>query len=1433
MSVREFIDKLPVIRHVARIVDPEGYSGEEVGVAVESPPPQEKEPNPILQFYQKKKSDFEKIFSASPAFRELKPEEREAVLSKVMRDPKGFLEIVSKDPTLSGMWGELSEDEKKEVVSRLYASYEKPLKEPYLDPTTWLPVGAVHKLVTKGAGKFVETVGAVATGDVVGETAKQAYEATTGKDAPWWVGVGADVLSGLSPDIARTLLKKGEKTPIKESDVLKVEDLQTALEKIDPPELPRPRIKLESPKEALEFFERELLGKEVETPVGIKVRFKKKDFLALIAGGKRKGFVEGARTPEESYDLIKRGVESEKIKGLQRGRLETLYVVPDILSSPHIVTREPATNRYVFYKEYKVNGTKGFVSVIADKEGNVDLVSFYPKKLREVLKKVEQGKEEIVYVPRGLSPGRTTAATGYAPGELTDSIGNNIIPAGESIKGIRIEDIQTALENIEPPPLPKLDKKLSSPKEALEFFEKELLGKEIETPIGLKVKFNKRHFLNIISGGKKKGFVEGARTPEESYELIKRGIEPEKIGGFQAYRARDLYLIPDILQNPHIVTLDKKKGYYTFYKAYKVNGVKGYASVVADNNGDVVLVSFHKKGLGTILNKIKSGEEELIMAGGLSPGRATSATGYAPGELTDSIKNKIAPPDEEIKFRSGGPSLVEAFRAVWAPVIAGDKIISRLTGKIKDTKIDKLIRRFADPHGLRWISRAQKEKFLEEIYYPFKGKVAEGDLLAEEIGKKARQVVKRASDEVVIKYLENPKFRALLEKETPDIAEDLKPLAEEIRRASEELYQRGWLLPEQMKKWGDRYLTRIYALEGELQGIDLRKGLRAFEIQKGRKIKSIMDLPKEVRERLGYVEDAEMAVKATIAKQRFNIAFDDFTRKLIADPELVDQDYVVRLPESLRVGKLPELMSPYWARKKVIPYLRTLLKEGKINEEDFKAFVKEVREKGALLESVRDRYRKKGFAVLGDKEKLRYGVLSGLPVNRDLYGILQSLVKITDPEDLASKADIYASRLLAVFKFMKVPGNFPFAHARNFISNLGQWMLSGADPLNAPVYIGKAVKHIAKKDRIYREALERGLFKANWASEEVVKILRDIKVSKKGAWLNKLYALLVKGEEKIGNVYGWIDDIWKFARYLYAREVEKLPPEKAVRVAQDAHFDYSLTYPLIRMMREPTMDRGFFWKIFGSQFPTFMQKILGYMYESALDRPVSMFLAVFTPYLVKQYIESRMEERYGEDYRRARKALPDWMDDPYTVVLMGEDRSITVLPIDYFLPWGAWSATFDALGGYVEKSAKYPQWAAYSSAKEAIKEVGGMSNPYIRLAAGLYTGKDPFFERDIGNPLFYAGEILIEPGALTKLRRMATNNHPATPRFFGLNVYKYDMQTWKRMLERKEREVKEKIGEQEARVNSLYRKGKITSEERIRRLRELKEIEKELLKELR
>ena len=58
----------------------------------------------------------------------------------------------------------------------------------------------------------------------------------------------------------------------------------------------------------------------------------------------------------------------------------------------------------------------------------------------------------------------------------------------------------------------------------------------------------------------------------------------------------------------------------------------------------------YKEQFRTIPSKIRSGEEELLMARDLSPGRVTPATGYAPGELTDSIKNKINPLDGGVKF---------------------------------------------------------------------------------------------------------------------------------------------------------------------------------------------------------------------------------------------------------------------------------------------------------------------------------------------------------------------------------------------------------------------------------------------------------------------------------------------------------------------------------------------------------------------------------------------------------------------------------------------------------------------------------------------------------------------------------------------------------------------------------------------------------------
>ncbi len=267
----------------------------------------------------------------------------------------------------------------------------------------------------------------VAAGDYTGEDVARDVVLDTA------LGAGGYQLGRL----LRRLRKK--EAPIEQEVEVKAEEpkevsVEEVLNSIEPALLPRLDPQLKTPQKALDFFEKEILGKTIETPIGIKIKFKEKDFLNLISGGKRKSFVEGAKTPEESYELIKQGVEPEKINGLQSKRVEMVYIVPDILQSPHVITKDVSKDRYVFYKEYKVNGTKGFVSIIADNKGNVDIVSFYPKRLKEVLRKVEQGKEKIVFMPRGLSPGRTTAATGYAPGELTDGINNNLTRPDDEVK---------------------------------------------------------------------------------------------------------------------------------------------------------------------------------------------------------------------------------------------------------------------------------------------------------------------------------------------------------------------------------------------------------------------------------------------------------------------------------------------------------------------------------------------------------------------------------------------------------------------------------------------------------------------------------------------------------------------------------------------------------------------------------------------------------------------------------------------------------------------------------------------------------------------------------------------------------------------------------------------------------------------------------------
>lgn len=120
-----------------------------------------------------------------------------------------------------------------------------------------------------------------------------------------------------------------------------------------------------------------------------------------------------------------------------------------------------------------------------------------------------------------------------------------------------------------------------------DYFERNILGKPIETPIGKVAVFKEGHFNKLIAGGTDKGESETVSGLSGWIERIKSGnvdLKTEFPKGFSYERAIRMPLVVDVLENPQLVLKDTD-GSLLFVKKY---GDKTYFWCSVMNNGDTL-----------------------------------------------------------------------------------------------------------------------------------------------------------------------------------------------------------------------------------------------------------------------------------------------------------------------------------------------------------------------------------------------------------------------------------------------------------------------------------------------------------------------------------------------------------------------------------------------------------------------------------------------------------------------------------------------------------------------------------------------------------------------------------------------------------------------------------------------------------------------------
>jgi len=813
---------------------------------------------------------------------------------------------------------------------------------------------------------------------------------------------------------------------------------------------------------------------------------------------------------------------------------------------------------------------------------------------------------------------------------------------------------------------------------------------------------------------------------------------------------------------------------------------------------------------------------------------------YDGNKFVGAISPVIHPAPEDILKRFGvdvkplefytGLDLIKGLQQADELVKNGlQKIFQKLQDKKAFIKTYQLLKSLS--HPLPHLPKESVERFENALYGEYRPGQAKGALKADQLGKLVRRLLKNYSKqeqtaiEVIVRYMEDPTFRDVARKlkDFKGITKDLDKIVNAIDTSSNELMKRGFITPSQRAKWAKRYLARLY-MQDKLSGISSVGGVTQQKIFKNRKIESIMDIAKKDREALGYIEDPELAIRTTIAKNWHNTATDDFYKEIVKDPTIVPQEFLVKNP--FNIEGLPKEMSPKFAKEKLLPWLEDYFGKKAITDEKIKSKLSELKEdiknKETLIESIKDKLPDDYFVLSGDDVK--YGILTGAPIHKDVGLQIKSIWNITnEPETALGKMDKALSTIYTWFKIAKVPFNLR-SYPRNFISNIFQFALEGYNPVRYIKEMPETVKGILTKDKYYKEALRMGLIGENFAKREIIDVLQQLKGE--NGKLSNVFDFF----QKAAVPYGWIDDFAKLNTYRIFRE-RGLSRLEAIKKAQQIHYDYGYVPYWVRQVRSPRLDstKGIAGKLLLSPFITFMSKSAGQLFRALANKPVTTAMLVSSLYVLKNKIEQYYKKKYGKKYEVGQKLRPEWLRDPLVVHIMTKDGKHLYVDITQILPVGWLSkAIYEAGQGKVGS---------------ALSELGFGSSP-LGVPYEAITGKDIFTGKELYSPLdteidklkkgaAYVAEQWLEPATIEQIKRWRESKQPVFERWLtGTNIYKYGTPELAAQAIYRQKKLEGAYLKELYRLKYKYQQGKINKEDLRKRANKIAEKYKKKLKEI-
>jgi hypothetical protein len=204
---------------------------------------------------------------------------------------------------------------------------------------------------------------------------------------------------------------------------------------------------------------------------------------------------------------------------------------------------------------------------------------------------------------------------------------------------------------------------------------------------------------------------------------------------------------------------------------------------------------------------------------------------------------------------------------------------------------------------------------------------------------------------------------------------------------------------------------------------------------------------------------------------------------------------------------------------------------------------------------------------------------------------------------------------------------------------------------------------------------------------------------------------------KPGEFYQNMEVLFKMALFIEGRKNGKTVSE-SVDAAHDSLFDYTMVNPNIRWLRNAPL---------GLPFITYYYKVLPKLIQTAREHPLR-----FAPYIMLSYalpqIAMAQLDWDDEDYEAARKSAADYMRDKGSMYILpwkDSNGKIQMVDLGYFFPWAAFTDPVVTAAWYGEPV-------------KGLKQLGGQfvpGGPLITAIAVMATGRDPFTDKQVVNPL--------------------------------------------------------------------------------------------------